>query len=100
MSNTRKPAAKQHSLARYRAEAKGEPFTLWLDDDETIVIPRPKGSVMFGLEEATSSRQIIRLLAGDQADRLLEVFAEEDFAVMQAVSNDMQEHFGLGEQQG
>lgn len=97
MSNARKPQGKPNSLARYRAEATGEPFVLWLDDDKNIEIPRPKGKAMLAVEEATSSREVITLLAGDQADELLAIFEDEDFAVMQAVSKDMQEHFGLGE---
>lgn len=100
MSNTPKAKGKPNSLARYRAEAKGEPFVLWIDDDEKLEVPRPTGDVMFELEEARTSKEVIGLLAGDQADRLIEVLGAEDFAVMKAVSDDMREHFGLGEALG
>ena len=55
MGNTRKPTGKPNSLDRYRAEAKGEPFVLWLDDDKKIEIPRPTGDQMF--EDRKSTRQ-------------------------------------------
>jgi hypothetical protein len=100
MGNTQKPKGRPNSLARYRAEVKGEPFTLWLDDDKTLVIPRPTGDQMLDAEEAVhrgTSRDVIRALCGDQADELLEVLGDEDAAVLRAVATDLQESFGLGE---
>lgn len=97
MSNTRSRADGHRSLARYRAEAKGDPFVLEVDDSTTITIPRPSGGVLMDVEEAGSSRKIIELLAGDQAAALLEICETEDFSVMQGIAADMMGHFGLGE---
>lgn len=96
MSNTQKANGKPHSLARYRSEAKGEPFVLWLDDDKKIEIARPSGDVLMDVEQATSSREILTLLCGDQADEFFAAVGKEDFAVMKAIGDDIQEHFGLG----
>lgn len=103
MSNTRKPKKRQkasYSLDRYRSEAKGEPFVLEVDEDRKIVIERPSGDVMMDVEEARTSREILMLLCGDKADEFLEVVGPEDFEVMQSISEDMQEHFGMGESRG
>lgn len=102
MSNTPKPKNQPHSLQAYRAAAakkaeKTGPFEFWVDDDTRLEIGRPTGATMLAVEEATSSRQIITLLAGEHADALLEIFEAEDFDVMQSVSEDMQKHFGLGQ---
>lgn len=97
MSNARKPSGKEFSLARYRKEATGEPFVLWLDDDTSIEVPRPTGAVLMDVEEATSSREIIERLCGDKAKEFLAAVSDEDFEVLRAVSQDMQQHFGLGE---
>ena len=100
MSNRPKPTGKTYSLDRYRREAKGEPFELHLDDEHSIVIDRPTGDVLMDVEEARSSREIITLLCGDKADEFLDAIGKEDFSVLQAVAQDMQEHFGLGESNG
>ncbi|HEY9369596.1 hypothetical protein [Streptomyces sp.] len=99
MGNTRKPTGKPTSLARYRSEVKGDPFVLWLDDDEKIEIPRPTGDQMFEAEEAFNSgtsRDVIGAFCGDQADAFLEVVGKEDAAVVMKIAEDMREHFGLG----
>lgn len=97
MSNGKSPANGHYSLAKYRAEAKGEPFHLDVDEDTTITVLRPTGDVLMDVEEATSSRQIIKLLAGKQSDALLSAIGPEDYTVLQGVAEDMQKHFGLGE---
>ena len=97
MSNTRKPTAKPFSLDRYRAEVKGEPFVLWVDDETKIEVQRPTGDQIFAAEEARTSKAGLRAMCGGQADELLDVLGTEDAAVMSAVLEDMRQHFGLGE---
>jgi hypothetical protein len=94
-----KPASKpgkNKTWDQYVAEAKGEPFVLPVGEDQRIEIPRPTGDQMFAAEAATSSKDILRALCGDKYDEVLELFAGADAAVMRAVMNDIQEHFGLG----
>jgi hypothetical protein len=96
VSNAVKAKGKPFSLDRYRAEAKGEPFVLWLDDEHSIEIPRPTGDTIMDVEQASNSREIITLLCADKADEFLAAVGKEDAGVLKAVSIDMQEHFGIG----
>ena len=99
MSNAQKPQGRPFSLDRYRAEAKGDPFELWLDADKSIVVQRPTGDQMFKAEEAFrsgTSRQALEAMCGDQAQELLDALGPEDAAVLRAVAEDLQSHFGLG----
>lgn len=98
MGNSKKPAVK--SLEHYRAKVKGEPFVLPIDEEKSIVIQRPTGDQVFDAEDALrngNSREFLRAVAGDVGDELLEVISGEDFKVVQAISTDIQKHFGLGE---
>lgn len=100
MSNRQRPKGKPFSLDRYRSEVVGEPFELWISDDECITISRPTGEQMFDAEEAArrgSSRAVVSILCGDQAERLMEVLGTEDAGVMRSVMEDLQMHFGMGE---
>lgn len=99
MSNKRKPQTK--SLAHYRSSVKtGEPFTLPIDEETSIVIERPTGDQILDAEaclRAGDSRGFLEEIAGDVADELLDVLGAEDFDVLRAVARDIQKHFGLGE---
>jgi hypothetical protein len=100
VSNTPKAKNKPNSLDRYRAEVKGEPFVLWLDDDEKLEIPRPNGDQMFAAEEAYrtgTSRDVIKALCADQAGAFLDAVGKEDASVVMSIAQDMQKHFNLGE---
>lgn len=101
MSNARRAAAPPNSLERYRKDvAKETPFVLFLDDDKKLEIQRPTGKTVLALEHVTSSREGIELMCGDQADELLKVVEEEDFAIMAAILKDIASHFGLDEALG
>lgn len=101
MSNAKRPQGKQNSLARYRSEVKGDPFVLWLDDDETITIPRPTGDQMFEAEEAFragTSKDVIRAFCGpDLSGPFLDAVGKEDASVVMKIAEDMQKKFNLGE---
>jgi hypothetical protein len=99
VSNTPKAKGKPFSLDRYRAEAVGSPFELWLDDTTSIKVDRPTADQMFEAESAMregTSRDVLAALCGDKADELLKAVGPEDAAVLRAVVEDIQEHFGLG----
>lgn len=97
MSNAKKPTGRPYALDRYRSEVKGEPFVLWLDESESLEVPRPTGSQMLAAEEATTSKRAVLALCGpEKGGELLDVIGAEDAAVMEAVLSDMREHFGLG----
>lgn len=96
MGNRPKPANKPNSLERYRSEAKGEPFVLWISDDEKLEIPRPTGDQALEAEEAFGSRAVITALCGDKAEEFFDVVGKEDAAVLKSIAADLEEHFGLG----
>lgn len=98
MGNAKKPAVK--SLAHYRDKVKGEPFVLPIDDEKSITIQRPTGDQVFEAESALregNSREFLLAVSGDAGEELLEAIGGEDFKVVQAISTDIQKHFGLGE---
>lgn len=92
------PARKTtYSLPRYRAEAKKEPFELVIDKNTSIVIAQPSGEDLLAAEQATSSREAIKILAGDQYHELMKALGAEPAGVLKAVIADIRDHFGLGE---
>jgi hypothetical protein len=91
------PARTTYSLARYRAEAKREPFELVIDSSSSVVIVQPSGEDLLAAEQATSSREAIKILAGDQYEELMKVLGAEPAGVLKAVIADIRDHFGLGE---
>ena len=86
-----------YSLARYRAEAKKAPYELVIDAGHSIVITQPSGDDLLAAEQATSSKEAIRILAGDQYDALMKALGGEPAGVLKAVVADLRDHFGLGE---
>lgn len=102
MSNAQKKTSGTFSLKDYRDKAKKAadekgPFVLEVDTDKKLEFPRPDGNTMLGVESATSSREIIELLCGDNADEVLELFGAEDHTALTALGADMQKHFGIGQ---
>lgn len=87
--------AKSYSLARYRTEAKKEPFVIDLGDGEQIVIPQPSGADLLEVEKAKTSEEVLQILCGKDYDRLLEIVKGEDAGVLKAISRDLRDHFRL-----
>jgi hypothetical protein len=100
MGNTQKPKGKEFSLARYRREAKKyAPFELWLDDDTCLSIAKPDVNQLLDAESAERAgdgREALRCLCGDQFDALISAIGGDDIDVLQAITEDMREHWGLG----
>jgi hypothetical protein len=95
---------RSYRLERYRAEATKEPFELVVDGidgadgaDTSIVITQPSGADLLAAEQATSSKEAIEILAGDQYDALMTVLRDEPAGVLKAVVADLRDHFGLGD---
>ncbi|MCW2904929.1 MAG: hypothetical protein JWO67_7194 [Streptosporangiaceae bacterium] len=88
--------AKSFALARYRAEAVHRPFELIIDADKSICIQPPKTADVIEMDASTPTREVLRLLTGDQYEPLVEAIGDEDAGVLIAILKDMQEHFGLG----
>ena len=90
------PAKRNHSLARYRAEATKKPFEFIIDAEKSMFFEQPDADTMLIIDQAANSEEAMRLLTGDQFDALMEVIGKEPGGVLKLLSEDMQEHFGLG----
>lgn len=84
----------------YTEEAKIPSFDLKVSDDETLVFEAPSGvaliQIMRGLRNG-DLEVILANLAGDQWDRLLELFGGAGHKVMPALTEDLMDHFELYE---
>lgn len=104
MSNAKKRTDGVYSLEAYKKKAsekadKKGAFSLQVDPETTITLDRPSASQMFDAEAALQggdSRGLISALCGEQADDVLDLFADEDFAVLGEFGKDLQVHFGIG----
>ncbi len=85
------------SLVKAKAEARGAPFPIDLDAETTVLIPRPTGGVLFDIEEADTSREVLTLLCGDHTDAVFDALDDADFEIVAELAEAMKKHFGLGE---
>lgn len=97
MGNTPKKGNGHYSLAQYQAKAERTPFELDVDTDRTIVIQPPSADQMFKLERALDSEEGVKIVCGDAADEVLDLFRPLPAEVFEAFSDDLKKHFGLGE---
>ncbi|KAB2344882.1 hypothetical protein [Actinomadura rudentiformis] len=86
----------KYSIARYRAEARREPFAVELDSGDTLAILPPKSASVLELDPSLSTAEVLKRLAGDSYQALVDAVGDEDASVLVAVMKDMQKHFGLG----
>lgn len=90
-----------HNWDTYVEEAKIEPFRLRISDDETLVIEAPTGAalmnIMRGLR-AGDLELILVSLAGDNWERLEELFGHAGHKALPKLTEDLMDHFDLYEQ--
>jgi hypothetical protein len=87
----------RYSLAKYRTEARKEPFVLDVDDDHSITIEAPTTDVALRIAELTSPRPIVRLLLGDAYDEVMALIGGDQSGVLAKLLDDLRDHFGIGE---
>lgn len=82
----------------YVEEARIEPFRLEVSEDETLVFEAPSGAalmnIMRGLRQG-DLELILASLAGDQWDRLQELFGGAGHKALPALTEDLMDHFDL-----
>lgn len=83
---------------QYVEEAQIEPFKLEVSEGETLVFNAPSGvgliAIMRGLRMG-DIEVILSNLAGDQWDRLLELFGGAGHKAMPSLCEDLMDHFEL-----
>ncbi len=89
--------SKTFKFNRYLTEAKREPFTLEVSENETISIPPPDGETVLLIEESRSSRRTLALLCGEHYDRVNELISKAPAGVLTSLVGDMVDHFGLNQ---
>lgn len=82
-------------LHRLRSEATAEPFTLTLDDGATVVAQRPAVDVL--LDFPSGLRAVVETLFGDQARLVLDAATGDDYGVLEALVEDLDDHFGISD---
>ena len=85
---------------QYVDEARVEPFRLPISDDETLVFENPSGAalvqIMRGLRTG-DLELILSSLAGEQWERLQELFGSAGHKALPALTEDLMDHFDLYE---
>jgi hypothetical protein len=85
---------------QYAQEAEIEPFRLKVSDDETLAFEVPTGAalmrIMSGLRQG-DIEQIMVALAGDQWQRLEELFGDVGHKALPSLCEDLMDHFDLYE---
>lgn len=85
------------SIADFGASAMREPYELDLGAGNVVEIPQPTGDTWWRrLPEADSYRDVLRVLAGEHADAILEALAPLAVGAIVELVEDMREHFLLG----
>lgn len=84
----------------YVEEARIEPFRLEISDDETLVFEAPSGAALIQIMRGLRTGDlelILSSLAGDQWERLLDLFGGAGHKAMPALTEDLMDHFELYE---
>lgn len=89
--------SKSYSFESYATEADArEPFRLDLSDGEQIVIPHPDVETTLLIEEAQFTRDRLRLICGDQFERIMDLLKSKDGETLNRLVDDMAAHFKVG----
>ncbi|NKR42005.1 hypothetical protein [Prescottella equi] len=84
-------AARQYDSTR----PKKEPFTFRVADSPEFVVEEPDGYTVMDIEEAKTSRSVLKLFLGDQYEDLEDYIGPLDPDVLVDIARDMSKHFGL-----
>jgi hypothetical protein len=85
------------SIADFGASAAREPYELDLGGGNVVAIPHPTGDTWWRLlPEAHSYQDVLRVLAGEHAEAILEALAPLPVGALTGLVTDMREYFLLG----
>lgn len=90
--------AKVYKLQQYRDDAKIKPFVLDAGDEQ-LVIPPPTADTLIAIGETPASdvRTLVKLVCGDQWDKLHALIGQDSYEVFQTLMRDLIEHFGINQ---
>lgn len=85
---------------QYADEAKIEPFRLPVSDDEVLVFEMPSGTALLRIMQGLRSGDLVLILsaiAGDNWQRLEQLFGGVGHKALPALTEDLMDHFDLYE---
>lgn len=87
--------AKTYDFDSYLTEAIPTQFVLNVPEGESIVIDPPDTDTLFLIDEAVTARETLKLLCGEQWDRVYELIRHRDPAVTSKLVGDVRKHFRI-----
>ena len=94
-------AKAEYDFDSYLAEAHPTSFMLRVSLDRVIEIKYPDSERMLKVDEATSARQTLTHLCGDQWNEVFKLVKDKHGKVLEKLASDIRDHFGLsGNQPG
>lgn len=82
-----------HRWSDYVREGTRPDFVIEVPDAENIVIRNPTGDQLLAAQKADDPLKQIRLLCGDDAERLIDLVRQAPAAVINNVAEDILTHF-------
>lgn len=94
------PKKREKTLDDYIQEAAGQtkPFRLPISDDLTLEIEAPSLNAMIEFENTLDGLKRLELVVGkDHYEKLIELLGDKPYLVFNKITDDIRDHFGLGE---
>ncbi|MDV2474238.1 hypothetical protein F8M49_30105 [Rhodococcus zopfii] len=87
----------EQNVRRYggeKREAK-RPFTFQIGESPVFHVQEPDADTVMDIEEARTSRSVLKLFLGDQYDDVADFLGPQDPDVLIDLARDLSKHFGL-----
>lgn len=72
-----------------------EPFKFQIGESPTFLVQEPDADTVMDIEEARTTRRVLKLFLGDQFDELSDFIGPEHPDTLIDLARDMSKHFGL-----
>lgn len=85
------------SVRKYGGEQRErkEPFKFQIGESPTFLVQEPDADTVMDIEEARTTRRVLKLFLGDQFDELADFIGPEHPDTLIDLARDMSRHFGL-----
>ncbi|QXU53611.1 hypothetical protein [Rhodococcus sp. LW-XY12] len=87
----------EQDVRRYGGEKREpkKPFKFQIGDSPTFFVHEPDADTVMDIEEASTSRRVLKLFLGEQFDDVADFLGSEHPETLIEVVRDMSKHFGL-----
>ncbi|WP_213573275.1 hypothetical protein [Rhodococcus sp. USK13] len=85
------------NVRRYGGEQREpkEPFKFQIGESPTFLVPEPDSDTVMDIEEANTSRRVLKLFLGDQFDDVADFLGPQHPDTLIDLARDLSRHFGL-----